>query len=937
MTCESCGDKPKKCDKGFTKAVVEINNPGDITLMRKVVVPASMGDDTAVPPVVGKYRNVLLYYEANSKSYLYSSDGIPTQLVNGFTNYEEAINLPEINGVTLMGNKSSADLELADAPMVITVASGNTSWSGADTAEDVYNFFLNKGKVNIVFNGGENYAYEVTSAAYIPEEEKMMCIVTVATATTGETTEFDGNTLFGTMILYTADKAIDVSQIELQPKLFVADFTGLNLNYNELSGVPATTYSIGMVKPGDGLEVASDGTMSISDIEQYAHIFETTANMLQYNEFAENEFVKTLGYNTINDGGGAIFKIVSGSLTPDNKSIYQVNNNLFAVIQPLGYKINVKQFGITGKSNYDTDFAWLATYINTNNIEEVAFNDETYNVTNYIEFNVAATTFTMNFNGGTIKLNSSFRYYEYGIFTINMDKDKNTKCYILNGNFDGSGNPADFSEDNVHPKGGRGMFFINGARYIKADHLNFNDWFYSACIWSHYCKTGDFTNIVGIRVGGRSADNTEDARGDALYFGYLGVVNDGGGNIDPDNSYPVEINIKNCQFSSWPAIPTMYPDASTNEGRNGSQSGRAGIVLGEYSRTNAYKVFNISDCYFYNYQRTLHLENVYNIDVNVTRTYFSEYGQVLIGTANDRYNNVKFNNCIFNKTIDVIAIYNDYKFIVSGFTTNNWKHLEFENCSINDEYNGLILLGSGIDISFNNCIINMEKFFVYNSYSKFYNSNIKYNQVNFYLSEYLFANCTMEGCYKHDANSKSILYAVTTTNDGYNKVLECRLKNVSFHQGGTGGRKVEIVNNFLEYDSNYVNVDYAGTTRNYFLSVYGDKLEKFDGNIVDNRNTTVTVLMDTANNGSFVIADNTLINTRAGLINGTGYKAIFRNNKFVADNASFTNPVSDLYGSKCVFHDNQYIGYTSVMSNYSGATQYNNYYTTDGTSNTLVV
>lgn len=264
--CSSCGAAPHKCsckNKEFTKAVIEIDNPEQITLMRRVVIPASMGDDTTVPPVVGKYHNVLLYYEANSKSYLYSSDGIPTQLVNGFTNYEEAINLPQINGVTLLGDKSAADLELADAPMVITVANGNTSWSGADTAEDVYDFFLNKGKVNIIFNGDENYSYEIASAAYIPGEEKMMCTLAVATMTGGGTTEFDGNALFGTMTLYTAGKAIDVSQIELQPKLYVTDFTGLDLSYNELSGVPATNASIGMVKSGDGLEVASDGNISV--------------------------------------------------------------------------------------------------------------------------------------------------------------------------------------------------------------------------------------------------------------------------------------------------------------------------------------------------------------------------------------------------------------------------------------------------------------------------------------------------------------------------------------------------------------------------------------------------------------------------------------------------------------------------------------------------
>lgn len=115
MTCEFCEDKPKKCNKDFTRTVVEIDNPEQITLIRKVTVPASMGDDTTMPPVVGKYHNVLLYYEANQKSYLYSSDGIPTLLANGLTDYEQAVNLPQINGVTLMGDKASAELGLQSA------------------------------------------------------------------------------------------------------------------------------------------------------------------------------------------------------------------------------------------------------------------------------------------------------------------------------------------------------------------------------------------------------------------------------------------------------------------------------------------------------------------------------------------------------------------------------------------------------------------------------------------------------------------------------------------------------------------------------------------------------------------------------------------------------------------------------------------------------
>lgn len=102
--CSSCGEKKCSCkNKDFTKAVIEIDNPEQITLMRKVSVPASMGDDTTVPPVVGKYHNVLLYYEASENAYLYSSDGIPTKLtfnpveiINRLESLEERISALEL-------------------------------------------------------------------------------------------------------------------------------------------------------------------------------------------------------------------------------------------------------------------------------------------------------------------------------------------------------------------------------------------------------------------------------------------------------------------------------------------------------------------------------------------------------------------------------------------------------------------------------------------------------------------------------------------------------------------------------------------------------------------------------------------------------------------------------------------------------------------------
>lgn len=78
MACETCGEKPKNPAKDFTKAVIEIDNPETLVLLRKVVIPTSMGTEEQIPAVVGKYKNVILYYEANKHTYIYSSDGIPT-------------------------------------------------------------------------------------------------------------------------------------------------------------------------------------------------------------------------------------------------------------------------------------------------------------------------------------------------------------------------------------------------------------------------------------------------------------------------------------------------------------------------------------------------------------------------------------------------------------------------------------------------------------------------------------------------------------------------------------------------------------------------------------------------------------------------------------------------------------------------------------------
>lgn len=79
MRCHDCEEK-ENYDAKLPGSVVEIHNQEKLVFFRKIVIPATLGDDTVVVPEIGKYYNTLLAYEANGSVYLYSSDGIPTKL-----------------------------------------------------------------------------------------------------------------------------------------------------------------------------------------------------------------------------------------------------------------------------------------------------------------------------------------------------------------------------------------------------------------------------------------------------------------------------------------------------------------------------------------------------------------------------------------------------------------------------------------------------------------------------------------------------------------------------------------------------------------------------------------------------------------------------------------------------------------------------------------
>lgn len=138
MGC-NCG-KPK-CDGhcGVSPAVLQINNPSECVLFHRVEVPASMGDSKTNPPKPGAYKNTLLYYKADGEAFLYSSDGIPTKITGVVSDYACLENKPQINGVTLEGDKSLEDLGIPvvnDATLTITRNGTSVGTFTANSAND---------------------------------------------------------------------------------------------------------------------------------------------------------------------------------------------------------------------------------------------------------------------------------------------------------------------------------------------------------------------------------------------------------------------------------------------------------------------------------------------------------------------------------------------------------------------------------------------------------------------------------------------------------------------------------------------------------------------------------------------------------------------------------------------------------------------------------
>lgn len=109
-------------------------------------------------------------------------------------------------------------------------------------------------------------------------------------------------------------------------------------------------------------QMAEDGTLQeiITDYIQanVAWTFDTVADMKQATNLVNGSYARTLGFHSLNDGGGALYYI-SNTGTADEMSVIAIGS-LYAVL--VADKANVKQFGAYGDDTTADDGAITGAY-----------------------------------------------------------------------------------------------------------------------------------------------------------------------------------------------------------------------------------------------------------------------------------------------------------------------------------------------------------------------------------------------------------------------------------------------------------------------------------------------------------------------------------------------------------------------------------------------
>ena len=449
--------------------------------------------------------------------------------------------------------------------------------------------------------------------------------------------------------------------------------------------------------------------------------FGTVADMQTSAYLLVGDKINLWGYHTLGDGAG--HKRVK-SLTDDGTGIALDSGGFANLI--IDNTTTLASFGIT--DGYVVDDLFF------NSIK--AISDKDYKVksgfTGIITVDKCNDPFIidsnihLDFSGIIFKVTTDADDHLKPLFhftTTNLISSYNFK--LENFKYDGS----DFGTDwgSVNPKGQLAIFFVEG--YVNAHYSNayVTDLFYSCIFKTRQATNVLIENVYGLRVGGRSSDNTEDARGDAFYFG----------NLRDDND--VSVKIKNCNIIGYDAIDTP----ADNPDKSASHSGRVGITLESFDpyKTTVNKKITVENCHFYNFDRVSHVENSLNTKINFINCTFNEFSAVIrdVTTVGD-LTGASFDNCDFVRGLSIAGIDGSASIIFGlGVEGENYS---FNNCRFAlDDINKFRFFAGLADSN-----VKISNSFITNSVDEVLViadscSNIKFDHCNLVGNRFVYTNC----------------------------------------------------------------------------------------------------------------------------------------------------------------------------------------------------
>ena len=201
---------------------------------------------------------------------------------------------------------------------------------------------------------------------------------------------------------------------------------------------------------GDIREINDNISSLEGTLEKKIYYFNTVANMKAASFLKNGDCVRTLGYYSANDGGGAEYKIVN---TTSDNYVETLNTNLFAELI-IKDEINVKQFGAYGDGTHDDTNILNTIFSNyVNNGQTILIPAGTYLCSSRITINNLSNV-TFNCDGAflseygillsglvrclinNIKVNRTYTRYDYtslankGIEFLNCKYLTINRCYV---------------------------------------------------------------------------------------------------------------------------------------------------------------------------------------------------------------------------------------------------------------------------------------------------------------------------------------------------------------------------------------------------------------------------------------------------------------------------------------------------------------------------